>query len=211
MGVTERRPAHRDWDDGWWRAARRCESPNHGPRPEGVAVEMALLHSISLPPGQYGGDEVERFFLNQLDHAAHPYFDGLRGLQVSAHFFIGRDGELVQFVSCNRRAWHAGASHWQGRDNCNDWSVGIELEGLEGETFAEPQYMALVRLLRALRQRHPIGQVVGHEHVAPVRKGDPGAGFDWLWLRRRLRWPMAMFAQTAQARAGVGLPGENQR
>jgi len=170
-----------------------------------------VLHSISLPPGVFGGDEVEQFFLNRLDHDAHPYFDGLRGLQVSAHFFLRRDGRVLQFVSCDRRAWHAGRSHWQGRDNCNDWSIGIELEGLEGDRFDLPQYRALVALLRALRARYPIGQIVGHEHVAPVRKHDPGPGFDWAALRRRLRWPKAMFAAGSPTRADAADPGQIAR
>jgi len=177
-----------DWDEGWWRRARRCESPNHGPRPAGTPITLALIHSISLPPGEYGGDGVERLFTNRLDWDAHPYYQRIRGLQVSAHFFIRRDGEVMQFVSCEERAWHAGPSSWQGRDNCNDYSIGIELEGLEGETFEPSQYAALVPLLRALAARYPIDQVVGHEHVAPGRKIDPGPGFDWAGLRIALGW-----------------------
>jgi AmpD protein len=149
-------------------------------------VTLAVLHSISLPPGQYGGDAVERLFTNTLDHAEHPDFDGLRGLRVSAHFFIRRDGRVWQFVSCDARAWHAGASHWGGRDDCNDFSLGIELEGLEGEPFERAQYVALVRLLRAMAKRYPIDAVVGHEHIAPGRKHDPGPGFDWRTLARAL-------------------------
>jgi AmpD protein len=170
-----------------------------------------VLHSISLPPGVFGGDEVEHFFLNRLDHDAHAYFEGLRGLEVSAHFFVRRDGRVLQFVSCDRRAWHAGRSHWQGRDNCNDWSIGIELEGLEGAGFELPQYRTLAALLRALRARYPIGQVVGHEHVAPGRKHDPGAGFDWSGLRRRLRWPRAMFAAETPGRADAADAGQIAR
>lgn len=199
------------WSDGWWSRARRTESPNQGERPDGSAIELVVLHSISLPPGVFGGDEVEQFFLNRLDHDAHPYFDGLRGLQVSAHFFVRRDGRVLQFVSCDRRAWHAGRSHWQGRDNCNDWSIGIELEGLEGDRFELPQYRALAALLRALRARYPIGQIVGHEHVAPVRKHDPGPGFDWAALRRRLRWPQAMFAAGSATRADAADAGQIER
>ncbi|NRF66670.1 1,6-anhydro-N-acetylmuramyl-L-alanine amidase AmpD [Aquincola sp. S2] len=180
-------------DDGWWTAARRIDSPNHGPRPDAVAIELVVLHSISLPPGEYGGDQIERFFTNRLDIAEHPYFERLRGVQVSAHFVIRRDGEVLQFVSTERRAWHAGRSQWAGRDDCNSWSIGIELEGLEGERFEPAQYAALVPLLRALRRRHPIRAVVGHEHVAPQRKQDPGPGFDWAGLRRRLRWSPRRF------------------
>ncbi len=177
-----------EWDGGWWRHAIRRESPNHGPRPEGTDVSLALIHSISLPPGEYGGDEVERLFTNCLDWDAHPYFQKIRGLTVSSHFFIRRDGEVMQFVSCDERAWHAGQSAWDGRENCNDFSIGIELEGLEGETFEAPQYTTLAQLLRAIRARYALRHVVGHEHVAPGRKIDPGPGFDWNELQVRLAW-----------------------
>ena len=146
-----------------------------------------VLHSISLPPGQYGGDAIERLFTNRLDWDAHPYYRAMRGLRVSAHFLIRRDGLLLQFVSCDERAWHAGASIWRGRDNCNHYSIGIELEGLEGTAFDDAQYTALARLLRALATRYPIAEAVGHEDVAPGRKADPGALFDWQRLRRALR------------------------
>ena len=175
------------WRDGWWRAARRCASPNFGPRPPDTPIELVVLHSISLPPGVYGGDAIERLFTNTLDNAAHPYFQTLGGLEVSAHFLIRRDGECVQFVSCDERAWHAGRSSWRGRDNCNDWSIGIELEGLEGDTFEPAQYRRVCALLRVLRARYPIREVVGHEHVAPGRKTDPGPGFDWALLRQGLQ------------------------
>ncbi len=182
------------WHDGWWHAARACPSPNFGPRPEGTAIDLVVLHSISLPPGQYGGDEIERLFTNQLDWDAHPYFQQIRGMEVSAHFLVRRDGGLLQFVSCDQRAWHAGRSQWQGRDNCNDFSVGIELEGLEGELFEPAQYATLVPLMRALRSRYPIRHVAGHEHVAPGRKIDPGPGFDWARLQSALAWPPTEFA-----------------
>jgi len=182
------------WRDGWWGGARACPSPNAGLRPEGTAIDLAVLHSISLPPGRYGGDEIERLFTNRLDWDAHPYFQQIRGLRVSAHFLLRRNGETVQFVSCDARAWHAGQSQWQGRDNCNDFSIGIELEGLEGETFEPAQYAALVPLLNAVRAAYPLRHVVGHEHVAPGRKIDPGPGFDWAALRAALGWPRAMFA-----------------
>lgn len=185
------------WVDGWWRRARRIDSPNEGPRPEGVAVSLAVIHSISLPPGEYGGDAIERLFTNRLDWDAHPYFQQIRGAEVSAHFVIRRDGAALQFVSCDRRAWHAGRSHWRGRDNCNDFSVGIELEGLEGETFEDAQMRTLAALLQALRKRYPIADVAGHEHVAPGRKIDPGPGFDWSALQALLGWPAAMFAPLA--------------
>jgi N-acetyl-anhydromuramoyl-L-alanine amidase len=174
------------WRHGWWQHARRVASPNFNPRPEGARIGLAVVHSISLPPGCYGGDEVEAFFCNRLDHAAHPYFEALRELRVSAHFFIRRDGRVLQFVSCDQRAWHAGASSWNGREQCNDFSIGIELEGLEGEVFEPAQYIALARLLRAVARRYPIEAVVGHEHIAPGRKADPGPRFDWRALSRKL-------------------------
>ena len=181
------------WNGGWWSKARACASPNFGPRPAGAAIDLAIIHSISLPPGRYGGDSIERLFTNRLDWDADPYFGQIRGLEVSSHFVILRDGALLQFVSCDERAWHAGASNWQGRFNCNDYSVGIELEGLEGEPFEDVQYETLVELLRALRKRYPIAAVVGHEHVAPGRKRDPGEKFEWRWLVSALGWPAERF------------------
>lgn len=167
------------WQRGWWTGAQALRSPNHGPRPPGTAVDLVLLHSISLPPGSFGGDQIAQLFTNRLDCAAHPYFEALRGLQVSAHFLVRRDGRTLQFVSADRRAWHAGASAWRGRPNCNDYSIGIELEGLEGGHFEPAQYAALLPLLRALARRYPLQAITGHEHVAPGRKHDPGPGFDW--------------------------------
>lgn len=174
------------WDGGWYRFARRLPSPNHGPRPDGAAVDLLVLHSISLPPGQYGGDAVQALFTNTLDWDAHPYYGQIRGLEVSAHFYVRRGGELWQFVDCDRRAWHAGRSAWQGRENCNDFSVGIELEGLEGGPFEAAQYDTLAVLCAALIERYPVRALAGHEHVAPGRKQDPGPGFDWPQLRRSL-------------------------
>jgi len=172
------------WRHGWWSGARRCTSPNQGPRPEGVAIDLVVIHSISLPPGRFGGDAIERLFMNRLDWDEHPYFAQIRGLEVSAHFVVRRDGVLLQFVSCDRRAWHAGRSQWRGRENCNDFSIGVELEGLEGGVFTDAQYAALEALLPALARRYPLQSVAGHEHVAPGRKADPGAGFDWPRLQR---------------------------
>lgn len=181
------------WDGGWWRPARRLDSPNFGPRPAGAQIDLVVLHSISLPPGDYGGDAVQALFTNRLDWDAHPYFQQIRGLEVSAHFYVRRDGTPWQFVSADARAWHAGASAWRGRANCNDDSVGIELEGLEGERFEPAQYATLARLLPALAARYPIAHVAGHEHIAPGRKQDPGAGFDWARLQRLLGWPAGRF------------------
>jgi AmpD protein len=182
-------PLRRVWHEGWWARAAKLPSPNQGARPEGAAVTLVVLHSISLPPGVFRGDAVRRLFTNTLDWDAHPYYQGIRGLQVSAHFFIRRSGRVQQFVSCDRRAWHAGASQWRGRDACNDFSIGIELEGLEGERFEAAQYRALAPLLDALAQCYPLQDVAGHEHVAPGRKRDPGPGFDWQHLRGLLRRP----------------------
>jgi AmpD protein len=177
------------WESGWWHRAQRCPSPNFNARPLGTDVNLAVIHSISLPPGQYGGDGIERLFTNTLDWDAHPYFQTIRGLEVSSHFVIRRDGELLQFVSCDARAWHAGRSSWKGRENCNDYSIGIELEGLEGERFEDAQYTVLATLLRALARKYPLRGVVGHEHVAPGRKADPGMGFDWSRIVASLRRP----------------------
>jgi AmpD protein len=174
------------WQRGWWREAQRLLSPNFGARPAGERVTLAVVHSISLPPGRFGGNEVVDLFTNRLDHGADPHFESLRGLQVSAHFFVRRDGHILQFVSCDERAWHAGISEWAGRDQCNDYSVGIELEGLEGGLFEAAQYTALARLLRSLARCYPIDTVVGHEHIAPGRKSDPGPGFDWSTLGHML-------------------------
>jgi len=181
------------WDGGWYRPARRLDSPNFGPRPDGALIDLVVLHSISLPPGRYGGDEVQALFTNRLDGSAHPYFAQIRGLEVSAHFYVRRDGALWQFVSCEDRAWHAGASSWRGRANCNDYSIGIELEGLEDDRFEPAQYEVLATLLPALARHYPIAQVAGHEHIAPGRKQDPGPGFDWARLQAALGWADGAF------------------
>ena len=189
------------WRDGWWAGAKHCPSPNCGPRPAGEAVTLAIVHSISLPPGCYQGDAVHRLFSNRLDWDAHPWYSSIRGLRVSAHFLLRRSGRTQQFVSCDQRAWHAGASHWRGRSDCNDWSIGIELEGLEGGTFEAAQYAQLANLLQVLSRRYPLLDAVGHEHVAPGRKADPGAGFDWLRLRRLLRGAAPRLPAIALAKA----------
>ena len=143
------------WQNGWCQAAEKCVSPNHGARPAQAQIDLIVVHSISLPPGEYGTQAVQQLFTNQLDWDAHPYFQSIRGLEVSAHFFIERQGKVWQFVSCDDRAWHAGASHYRGRGNCNDDSIGIELEGLEGETFEAAQYDSLTQLCQALKQQYP--------------------------------------------------------
>ncbi|RZJ25543.1 MAG: 1,6-anhydro-N-acetylmuramyl-L-alanine amidase AmpD [Haliea sp.] len=191
--MTARPDAGALWDGGWYRFARRQPSPNFGARPAGAQVDLIVVHSISLPPGQFGGDRVQQLFCNTLDWDAHPYFKSIEGLQVSAHFYIRRNGELWQFVSCADRAWHAGASRYRGRDNCNDDSIGIELEGLEGGSFEDAQYEALADLCAAVSQHAPVRHIAGHQHVAPGRKEDPGPGFDWAALQRRLAWPTRCF------------------
>lgn len=186
-------PATTTWDGGWHTGARRLPSPNFGPRPAGAHIDLIVVHSISLPPGEYGTGAVQQLFTNQLDWDAHPYYQGLRGLEVSAHFFITRAGVLWQFVDCDQRAWHAGVSRYRGRERCNDDSVGIELEGLEGQTFTPAQYTALARLSQDLAARYPITHIAGHEHIAPGRKQDPGPGFQWRRLQQALGWEVARF------------------
>jgi N-acetyl-anhydromuramoyl-L-alanine amidase len=178
-----------NWNAGWLHSAHRNDSPNFGPRPVGAIIDLVLIHSISLPPGKYGGDAIERLFTNQLDWDAHPYYQQIRGLKVSAHFLVRRDGALLQFVSCDDRAWHAGPSAWRGRSDCNNFAIGIELEGLEGEPFEAVQYRRLATLVGQLATRYPVTALTGHEHVAPGRKYDPGPGFDWQHLRKLLKQP----------------------
>jgi len=170
--------------DGWLAAARAVPSPNRDARPAGSDAELLVVHCISLPPGCYGGEGVERFFTNALDHDAHPFYSHLRGVRVSAHFLIARDGALTQFVSCRERAWHAGVSAWEGRPACNDFSIGVELEGSEFDAYTEPQYATLARLHGALCAAFPLRAVRGHSEIAPGRKSDPGPFFDWSRIAR---------------------------
>src|SRR5690554_5620517 len=172
--------------DGWVSSARRVPSPNCEPRPAGMQPELVVIHNISLPPGEFGGPAIEQLFTNTLDWEAHPYYRSIRGLRVSAHFLLRRDGELLQFVSTEQRAWHAGASCWEGRDNCNDFSIGIELEGTDTDPYTDAQYEGLQALLRLLRRRYPqLGPhaLAGHADIAPGRKTDPGPAFDWSRLQ----------------------------
>lgn len=157
----------------------RTPSPNFDERPPGTRIELLVIHAISLPPGEFGGRGIEDLFLNRLDPAEHPYYADVAHLKVSAHFLIRRDGALLQFVSCSKRAWHAGVSSWQGRSRCNDFSVGVELEGADDVPFAPAQYDTLVTLTGALQAAYPIVGIVGHSDIAPGRKTDPGALFDW--------------------------------
>jgi N-acetyl-anhydromuramoyl-L-alanine amidase len=169
--------------------ARFIASPNWDERPTGLPVTLLVLHNISLPPGTFGGQAIIDLFLNALDHRSHPYYAGLRGTRVSTHFLIRRDGELIQFVACARRAWHAGSSTWQGRPRCNDFSVGVELEGSDDVAYDAAQYVQLMRLTHALRARYPLPDIAGHSDVAPGRKTDPGPRFDWARYRADIAAP----------------------
>lgn len=193
------------WPDGWYPFARRLDSPNFGPRPLGAKIDLIVIHSISLPPGQYGGGEVQRLFTNQLDWQAHPYYMSIKGLEVSSHFYIERGGNLWQFVSANQRAWHAGASSYRGRTNCNDDSIGIEMEGIEGGDFEKEQYETLGDLCSELARAYPVNHIAGHEHIAPGRKGDPGNGFDWHLLQRKLGWSTQCFPEGCLAHLTAGV------
>jgi N-acetyl-anhydromuramoyl-L-alanine amidase len=164
--------------------AHFIQSPNQDNRPDDSRITLAVIHNISLPPGQYGGNGVIELFTNTLDPEAHPYYASIHQLKVSAHFFIRRDGELLQFVACSRRAWHAGESSWQERERCNDFSIGIELEGSDDDPFESAQYATLNLLLTALKKTYPITAVVGHSDIAPGRKTDPGPCFDWSQIVR---------------------------
>ena len=170
--------------DGWVAAAARIDSPNRDARPDASPPTLVVIHGISLPPGRFGGDGIVRLFTNTLDPAAHPFYATIAGLRVSAHFLVRRDGALAQFVSCAERAWHAGVSSWRGRARCNDFSLGIELEGADTVPYTARQYATLAGLLRALRRRYPLEAAVGHSDVAPGRKTDPGPAFDWDRLAR---------------------------
>ncbi len=191
--MTDPESADGLWHSGWYRFARHLPSPNFGLRPPDTRVDLVVLHSISLPPGVYGGDEVQQLFTNQLDWQEHDYFKSIEGAKVSSHFYIRRTGELWQFVSANHRAWHAGQSRFCERENCNDFSIGIELEGLEGSGFETSQYETLASLCAGIAQAYPVQHVAGHEHVAAGRKFDPGPGFKWAHLQHLLSWETRCF------------------
>ena len=176
--------------DGRLEGVRFIASPNCDPRPPGSKVCLVVVHGISLPPGEFGGNGVIELFTNRLNPAAHPYYASIAGLRVSAHFLVRRDGELIQFVSTSARAWHAGASQWQWRERCNDFSVGVELEGDDATPFDDAQYPVLAGLIHALQERHPIEAVTGHADIAPGRKTDPGPHFNWARLRALLGPPL---------------------
>ena len=166
-------------NNGWVSGLRKIFSPNCDARPAGVAIDLLVIHNISLPPDQFGGKAITDFFTNNLDTTAHPYYEHIKCVKVSAHFLIQRDGLIIQFVPCTKRAWHAGASAWRERSACNDFSLGVELEGSDNTPFSDQQYAALVRLTRRLMRTYPIRDIVGHSDIAPQRKTDPGPFFDW--------------------------------
>jgi N-acetyl-anhydromuramoyl-L-alanine amidase len=171
--------------DGFVSGARAVLSPNCDARPDGTSIDLLVIHNISLPPGEFGGPGVAALFSNILDPADHPYYQTIQDLKVSAHFFVRRDGELIQFVSCLNRAWHAGVSSWRGRERCNDFSIGIELEGADDVPFTHAQYRVLDQLSTALKTAYPIIDMVGHADISPGRKTDPGPCFDWLRYRHK--------------------------
>ena len=175
------------------RHARHVPSPNRDDRPDGMPIDLLVIHCIALPPRQYGGDAIEGLFCNRLDPGAHPAFAALEGLKVSAHFVVQRDGVLTQYVSCAQRAWHAGVSSFAGRERCNDFSIGIELEGSDDEPFEAEQYETLIALGSELFARYPLRAVAGHSDIAPGRKTDPGSGFDWRRLKDGLALPARAF------------------
>ena len=177
-------------DGGWLEGAEQCHSPNCNARPDPADISLLVIHNISLPPGEFGGVCIREFFCNELDCDTHPYFDRLRDLKVSAHLLITRAGALVQFVPFDRRAWHAGVSRFEGRDNCNDYSIGIELEGTDTAAYTEAQYASLAQVTGELMQAYPAitpGRITGHSDIAPGRKSDPGPAFDWPYYRGLLQ------------------------
>ena len=176
-------------DDGWLPGARRVPSPNCDERPQGEVVSLLVIHNISLPPGAFGGPHIDRLFTNALDPDEHPFFREIRELRVSSHLLIRRDGELVQYVPLHRRAWHAGASRFDGRERCNDFSIGIELEGADDTPYDDRQYARLIEVSAVIRAVYPAitaGRVTGHADIAPGRKSDPGPAFDWPRYRAAL-------------------------
>ena len=165
---------------GWCAQATQQRSPNYDARPDGAVVSLIVIHNISLPPQEFGGEWITDLFLNRLDPDAHPYFSAIYNVEVSSHFLIRRDGQLIQYVSTEDRAWHAGASCWRGQSRCNDFAIGIELEGCDDKPFTQEQYSVLTQLTQTLLQHYPyINSVAGHSEIAPQRKTDPGTCFEW--------------------------------
>jgi len=193
--------------EGWVQGVRYVQSPNYNSRPSNTAIDLLVIHNISLPPGQYGGAEVEQFFQNKLDCTQHPYFKNLVGLEVSSHFFLRRDGEVVQLVSTLDRAWHAGKSCFADQPDCNNYSIGIELEGSDNEPYTDAQYTSLVELTEALHEYYPnitAERIAGHQHIAPGRKTDPGPAFNWERYLSALSFNQACFSQpTVQPHTGM--------
>lgn len=192
--------------NGWAADALHMPSPNFDQRAQGTEISLLVIHNISLPPGQFGGPYIADLFLNQLDYNADPYFDQLQSLRVSAHFLIRRDGTVLQFVSANERAWHAGVSSFCGQERCNDFSIGIELEGSDFVPFEAIQYAALVALTAALRKKYGINNVCGHEHIAQGRKTDPGPFFDWHEYQQRYRSEQKAGFSKTMAPADLAFP-----
>jgi AmpD protein len=194
--------------DGWWPAARRWDSPHRDARPCPAPADITLLviHNISLPAGCFGGPHVSDLFTGRVDYNTDPSFADLRGLKVSSHFFIRRDGRVIQYVSADDRAWHAGRSAFLGREQCNDFSIGVELEGTDDKPFEAAQYAALAALTVALRARYPLAEVRGHEHIAPGRKTDPGPLFDWECYQKLLRQEAMLVGASAELGFPIGLP-----
>jgi N-acetyl-anhydromuramoyl-L-alanine amidase len=180
--------------DHWLRNARHCPSPNCNPRPDSAVVRLLVIHGISLPPDEFGGPWIDRLFTNTLDPAGHPYFAEIAKLTVSSHLLIRRDGEIVQYVPFDLRAWHAGRSSYQGVENCNDFSIGIELEGSDDLPYSDEQYRQLAAVTRLLNEIYPqtSGHIAGHSDIAPGRKTDPGPSFEWSRYRRLLASPGEM-------------------
>lgn len=177
-------------DNGQLREARQVASPNYDERPEGEELQLIVVHNISLPPGEYGGPWIDALFTNSLDPDAHPYFAGIHQLRVSSHLLIRRDGELVQYVPFHCRAWHAGVSSYRGRERCNDFSIGIELEGSDEQAYEPVQYRVLAKVIAALEKAYPTlsrERLTGHSDIAPGRKTDPGPGFEWETLHVELQ------------------------
>jgi AmpD protein len=193
--------------DGWWPAARRWDSPHRDARPGPVPADITLLviHNISLPAGRFGGPHVSDLFTGRVDYNTDPSFADLRGLRVSSHFFIRRDGRVIQYVSADERAWHAGGSSFRGREKCNDYSIGVELEGTDDTPFEPVQYDALAALTLALQARYPLADVRGHEHIAPGRKTDPGPLFDWERYQKLLRKQTMLVGASAELGFPIGL------
>lgn len=170
--------------NGWLQNVKQVISPFYNERPQGQSIRLLVIHNISLPPNQYGGPYVEQLFTGKLDPKAHPYFASIYQLQVSSHLFIRRDGEIIQFVPFDKRAWHAGKSQFNGQENCNDFSIGIELEGCDTDAFTEQQYQQLATITVMLQQHYPINDITGHSDIAPNRKTDPGPYFNWQYYRK---------------------------